>query len=239
MALKIDTKEFDRTIAAYKETTRRDIATIVNTKAFYIARAAARGTKKADKAKILEDLRGSRSKSFATKKGGSKIIKYTLAQLIIVARRAAAGLSTKKADIKDDVKKLIASRVRAINFLRAGWIPAIRKLEPLSAPIGRKPPQLDSGVKKFPGRSYGSAKAARPSGTDAVCQITNDALAKDKKSSFLKKIIHIFHNADRSRVYGIAAEGLQKAIDSETASMKSHIEEKLRKSAHSVGIKTN
>lgn len=235
---KVDTRQFMATLRTYTEHTRRDIPTICNTKAFYIARRATIETPKADKAKVLEELRGSRIKNTVTKKGITKQTKYTLAQLIIIARRAQKGLSTKKVDIKDDVKAFIAGRLKSIAFLKAGWIPSIKRLEPLAAKIGAQPPRSSKGNS---GIQYGSAKgnATPASSTKAIATITNDALPKDRSSSVFSRIIHHLNPSNRSQALKYAEPGLQKAIDAEEASMRQHVEDKLRDSAKRAGIKTN
>jgi hypothetical protein len=52
----IDRREFDRTLAIYRTYSKRAIATIVNTKAFYIARRATVETPKAKAAAVKSGL---------------------------------------------------------------------------------------------------------------------------------------------------------------------------------------
>lgn len=239
-AFKIDRREFDRSLRKYVEYSRRDHAVIVNTKAYYIARSATVHTPKADKARVLAELRGSRLKNVTTKSGKTKQIKYTLAQLLVVAQRAAKGLSTKKKDIASAVKMFIASRLRSISFLKAGWIPAIKILEPLADRISGAPARLNksnSGVQY--GKAKGTARPASPnSGFKALATITNNALPNSKAGNFIDKIIHHMNPPNRAQALSYAEPALQKAFDDETKSNDDYVEKKLKASAARAGIKT-
>jgi hypothetical protein len=240
-SIRINRRDFDRSLSQYIRHSRRDVPVIVNTKAFYIARRATVETPKSDKSKVMAELRGSRSKNFTTKKGKTKQIQYSLAQLLVVARRASKGLSIKKSDIKDEVKKLISSRLRSIAFLKAGWLPAIKKLEPLSDKIGGGGGARIS--KRNSGTQYGKPKgdatpAKESSGMKARATILNDALPNNHSGSFLSKIIHHFNPPNRSQALGYVEPALQKAFDFETKSMNQYIEKKLKASAARASIKT-
>lgn len=240
VSLKFSQQEFNKTLRQYIQYSRRDIPVIVNTKAFYIARRATIETPKADKQKIREELRGGRLKNTTTARGKTKQVKYTLAQLLIVARRAAKGLSTKKRDIADDVKALVAGRLRSIAFLKAGWIPAIKKLEPLADKVaGAKAPRPNksqSGTQY--GKPKGNAFPARDNSSKAQARIVNDALPNTRTNSFLKKIIHAFHPPNREHALQYVEPALERAIQAEQASMQEYIEKKLKQSAEKAGIKT-
>ncbi len=56
VTFRLDRREFDRTLNEYRKYSKRDVATIVNTKAFYIARGATRKTPKASQAKMDRQL---------------------------------------------------------------------------------------------------------------------------------------------------------------------------------------
>ncbi len=238
VTFKVNTSEFTRTLRAYANISRREPAVICNTKAFYIARGATRETPKADAQKIKAELRGSRTKNIILKSGKERRTKYTLAQLIILARRAAAGQSTKKKDMAEDVKKFIAARVRSVAFIKSGWLPAIKRLEPLAARIGAAPRLTKSTSGQQYGQAKGSAKPARENDVRAVCQITNDALPKSH-GALLERIIHHFHNPSRDKVLTYAEPALQTAFDNEQGSMLKYIEDRSRANAKRLGIKTN
>lgn len=235
---KLDAREFNGTLARYAKLSRRERPVIVNTKAFYIARAAVRNTDKADKQKLVSELRASRLKAVVGKSGKVRNVHYNLAQLIIIARRAALGLKTTKDAIADDVKKLINARKRSIGFLKSGWLPAIRLLEPLADRIGGAPARLDKSAVQV-GTSKGKARAALESQLVATAVITNNALPKHRGSgSVLARIIRHFHDPDQQQAYAVAEAGLQKAVESETASMLAYIEKKMKQAAQRAGVKT-
>lgn len=239
--LKIDRREFDAAIRKYVGYSRREIPVIVNTKALYIARRAMIETPKADKAKVIAELKGSRLKNFTTKSGKQKQIQYTLAQLIVVARRVQKGLSTTKSDIAADVKAFIAGRVRSIAFLKSGWIPAIKTLTPLADRVGG--PTAPRVTKSNSGTQYGRPKgkvspAKESNGMKAVCTITNDALPNSHAGDFFSKIVHHFFPPNREQALQHVEPALQKAFDAETASMNEYVEKKLKQAAERAAIKT-
>ena len=55
-SVKINATEFNRTLAEYKRMARKEFATILNVKAFYIARGASRLTPRADYRKFADQL---------------------------------------------------------------------------------------------------------------------------------------------------------------------------------------
>jgi hypothetical protein len=239
ISVRVNHREFDATIKRYSEFSRRDLSVIVNTKAFYIARRAVIETPKADKQQVAAELRGQRTKNVTSKRGKVRAVNYTLAQLIVMARRALKGESTAKKDIKADVKSFIASRLRSIAFLKSGWLPAIKRLEPLAEKIGGgggpRPTKSNTGTQ------YGRAKgAATPAvaGFKPKASILNDALPRPHGRGLLGKIISRIHNPDRAKALAKVQPALQKAFDAETQSMKDYIAKKLKKSAQQSGIKT-
>ncbi len=233
ISVRVNQREFQSTLRKYLQYTRRDWATIANTKAFYIARRAARETPMVDKGAMLKALRADRLKSKVLKNGKVKNTKYTLAQLIVMARQKP-GESMSKAAIKEAAKKLIAARVRSRAFLKSGWLPAIKRLEPLAEKIGRQPPKIESQVAQI-GRAKGNAKPARAgAGARASCSITNDALTK-KRGNVWQRVF----GGNRKGALKHAVPALQRAFDAETNSMKEYIAKKLAKSANQAGIKTH
>jgi hypothetical protein len=240
VTFKVNKSEFTRTLNEYKKLSRRDPAVIVNTKAFYILRRAVVETPKADKAAISAELRGSRMKDVTLKNGRVRRTKYTLAQLIIIARRAAKGLPTSKAAIKEEVEKFTKARLKSIAFIKAGFLPGVKVFEPLAAKIGGAPPRM---TKSNSGTQYGAAKGSGTPASEgsarAVAKFVNDALPKSRGSAgLLSRIIHSIHNPSRAEVLAVAEPALQRAFDAETASMKEYIEKKQRQTAERAGVKT-
>lgn len=217
---------FDAILRQYLQVCSRDAVTTVNTKGFYIARAATRLTLKAGKEKIEAGLGKIVSVEKTSKKGtlyyrkGLELTKGTthpeapLAGLIINARMGRhnkPGLQGRA--MKWAIRHLIGARKRSNAFIASGWIDAIKTLEPL-ADRGRRPQMASTTEMK----RYGTAKGeAIPAvlGANVIVKIVNNAIAKrDKKDA-------IGH-------YGGA--GLIAAFESEANSMLEYLERKMSRS---------
>ena len=204
----LDTREFDKTLETYRKFSRRDEVEIVNTKAYFIARRAVVETYKADKGKI---------RAFFGRET-QKIV-----GMIINKRRGERGEKGLYGDAMAEAQALMmAKRLRAVYFMRSGWIWVIKGLESY-VKSKRGAARNVSSVKAF-GQPKGKAIPARPSLSKVVAVIKN--FAHSKKST----------TEDPLGVYGMP--GLQRAVNLETASMRDYIEQKLKKSAHGAGIKT-
>jgi hypothetical protein len=199
--------EMDSTLRRYMQLTSRDAVTVVNTKAFYIARRAVAETPKADSSAI---------RRFAGLRGGEIIGK------MINKRRGMRGeKGLYGQEMQEAVASVIAARLRSVSFLKSGWLPAIKALAPLADKIhGQSGDTISSrGAKQYHGPK-GSASIATASRIGAT--IINSASGPHETHEALKK-------------YGGPA--LQKAWDFEIASMRAYIEKKLAASARSLGIK--
>jgi hypothetical protein len=197
------------------------VATIVNTKALFIARGAMIETPKADKRKIAAELgrivrRGKRAGSVKLAK--ARDFDAPLAALIVNKKRGR-GRGLYGTAMAEAVRTLIASRMRSIAFLKSGWIPAIKALIPFADRRGG--PRQDRAVQY--GRAKGSGTPAQEGIWKVKAIIENSA--GDNKN-----------NRDALLTYGGPA--LEKAVQNETASMKEYIERKLTESAKAAGIKT-
>lgn len=227
--MRLNTSQWDKVFPQYMKRTRRDLATVLNTKCFYIARRATVETPKASKAQI-QALRKPRKKTSFTKKGKSKIVNTTAGALIINARLVKAGKPPlNQRDAKKAATTMINARLRAIAFLKSGWLPAIKKLEPLADRRGI--PRQDKSGKQF-GKPKGFAVAANLSSWRTACKIQNDALPASRR--FFGK----FFGGDRSGPLKYAAPALQRAFDFEVQSMKDYLAKKLAASAKEHGIRT-
>lgn len=223
MAFRVNTREFDRTLKQYMELSKRDWAQVFNTKGFFIARRATVETKKASAAEIRK-LRERAVVGTGTKNGRQIKVRDPLATTraarILQAQRRKDGRPAIKArDLPAAVRKFIARRMSSIAYLRSGWIPAIKLLEPLADFRGR--PRADNSAKQF-GRPKGGAKPAR-NFWRTVCQIFNSAVTRKQGDEGLRK-------------FGQA--GLQRAFDHELRSMRDYIERKLQDRARRLGIRT-
>lgn len=226
MAFRIDTREFDSTLRLYMPHARRDWATILNTKGYYIARRATVTTKKADP----REIRSLRERAvigtgLRFRKGQARQVTVreelssTRAARILQAERRAAGKTfIPRAELPQAVKRFIAARLRSIAYIKSGWIPAIRRLEPLARGPGR--PRQDTSAKQI-GRPKGDANPARP-GWRTSCQISNSAWTRKSGGAGLRK-------------FGQA--GLQAAFNDEIRSMREYIERKMIDRLKHIGIR--
>lgn len=220
---------FDRTLKDYLRVNSRSLPEALNEKAYFIAGGAIRNTHKADAAKIRAELGaemasviGKRGKALKRKKlsfsGGYSM---SLAVAIVVAKLRRAGESIPSASkLAEMGLNLIRSRIRSVAFIRSGWLPALRRLARFSK-YGK--------IKFEMPKQYGKAKggvspATAAQGSFAKCVIWNKAGGEEKHKGALIR-------------YGTA--GLEAAVNEEAVSMRKYIENKLRKNAQSVGIKTN
>ncbi len=223
-SFKLDTREFRRTLDRYAKISRRDRATIVNTKAFYIARAAVAFTPKADSSKIKKFFEG--AKLGRDKRSGRfRVDSGTLAVVgkIINKRRGERGEKGLYGDAMKVAQAMMkAARLRSVAFLKSGWLPAIKTLAKLAERPGRAM-RLDKKAEQI-GKAKGDVSPAHEGLFITKAVIINLAEAKhDTKEALIK----------------FGGPALQKAIDHEAASMSQYIEEKLKKAAAAAGIKHN
>lgn len=208
VSFKINTREFDRTLREYANYSKRDVQTIVNTKAFYIARRAVAETPMAD-GKDIRDFIRSDSGAIAGKMINARR-----------AKRGEKGLYGKA--MAKEVAAMLAKRLRARAFIKSGWLWAVKKLEPYAEKVGRKP-SIGRGKPQAVGKPKGSAEPATSGGWRCRSKIINTVTAAWDT---------------RQEVAKVAEPALQRAFDYERQSMLQYIENKLRKSAQSLGIKT-
>ncbi len=222
VSFKVNTAEFQRTLRRYREFSKRDLATIVNTKALFIARRALRETPKADKAKIAKEL----GRIIKTGKNAGKLRLAKGSQhdaplaALIINKRLGTGRGLRGEAMAKTIRSFIASRMRSIAFLKSGWIPAIKALSPF-AELRGAPRQGPAPVQY--GRPKGSGTPARGSTWNPKAIIEN--AAGDNKEN-------------RGALITYGGPALQAAVDAETASMKEYIGRKLTESAAKAGIRT-
>lgn len=205
---RVDRREFDKTLKEYRQYSKRDVATICNTKAFYIARRATVETQKSKKSKIRADL---------LQEGR---LPAPIAALIVNAKRGAAGLKGlfgKK--MRAAVNELI--KARRVATLAAGWIPAIKAFEPLAEKRGA-PRQAAQAKLTGDGSKKGYGRPAKE-GWFSKAILANLMTAKWDT---------------RDGAESVATPALQRAFDAEEASMKAYIERKLNEGAKKAGIRT-
>ncbi len=142
---RINHREFDATMRVYRQYSKRDPATICNTKGFYIARRATVETVKTPASKIREFIgeAGGRIIGMIINKGRAK--------------RGEKGLYGRA--MAKMVAMVKAARLRSRAFLASGWIFAIKALEPFAEKRGA--PRQDRTSKQ-----YGQAKGYGLPATD-------------------------------------------------------------------------
>jgi hypothetical protein len=224
VSIRWDQRHFDRTFARYMQHTSRTLPEAINSKAFYIARGAVRETQKADKGKIRSALQQTiqvPSKSAVGTMRNKRVLVQArdhdapLAAVIINARRGAKnkrGLFGK--NMRDAVKAMINARVRSVAYIKSGFLPAVKILAKFTKDKSRAP-AMDSAAKQF-GQAKGAAIPAGANAKVPMATIINEAYAKHDKNDALRKV---------------GGRGLQRSFDAETASMRQHIEDKMRPAA--------
>lgn len=163
---RLNTRDFDRTLKQYMQVSKRDLATVINTKGFFIARRAVIETPKADRRSITQ----LRSELFISK--------------LINKRRGARGeKGLYGQEMKLAVRAVISARLKSIAFLKSGWLQAIKKLAPFAERRGA--PRADRSAKQI-GQAKGNAIPARP-GWKPVATIINAALSSHDRKDALQK----------------------------------------------------
>jgi hypothetical protein len=201
-------KEFHKVFDEYKTWNKREGADIINAKLYFIALQAMRATKAVDKSDIPKKLGVP-----------SRVNPEIPLVAILVNKQLAAqhkkGLSGNK--MKLAIEKYIKRAQTRVGFLRAGWIPCIKKLDYWNklgdiSFIKRYAPKKPTGVKQY-GKDKGDVLAAKvTTGTRSFGWIWNMVGMDNKQNS--------------PTVDKILNDGLKEAIQSEISSMNKYIERK-------------
>lgn len=231
VSFKIHDAEFNATLRQYSALTKRDLTTIINTKAFYISRGAVRNTHRTSKETINRELntivRSVRMRDQDTKRLRKTKRAFSLdasaaprAALIINALRGKEGKPGLFGEaMRKAVYSLWVRRQKSRAFIASGFLPAVKTYEPLAERPGSAP-RRDPQVKAF-GHPKGGARPATQ-GWNPKAIFWNSASAKgDHKGALIK--------------YG--GEGLAKAFAEETKSMLAYIERKMKERLRRVGIR--
>lgn len=211
---KLDYREFNATLSQYRQFHKsRTAPELVNKKALYAARGAIRQTVRPSRDKIKESLM----------MNGSEV-SIPIAALIINKQRKIAGKrGLSGPEMRGAITTLINQRVAHRAYLASGWIPSVKELAPL-VPNKRGIPRNDPQASKIQ-HPKGSCKPARGSFIRSVAVIINSATAKKTTTD------------DPMDKFALPA--LQKALDSERASMEENIKEEMLKAAKRFGIKAH
>lgn len=205
-----------RALNEYVKHSKRDMATILNQKAYSILLKASAQNRVADKGKIIAEL-GQRSTAIHaqkvrfTKKGikrGKMITEkiFSPALYAIVQWKAKrAGRTVPRNEMEREAQKELARRVSSISFMKSGWLAALGKI---GDAIGKP---LRSKKRK----AFGDSTPAKSSETPFV---TFENTSFDKPQNTTDK------NPTRW-----AEEALRKGFSQELANIKNRIAEKLRR----------
>lgn len=229
----LDLSEFRSTLREYSEYTKRDLATILNTKGFYISRGAVRDTHRVEASTIETELRNllrpegaeiwskSTARTVTRFDSVGRSRQVPLVSLLVNAQRGRKGQpGLKGADMQQASDSFIGRRVRSRAFIASGFIPSIKAFEPLAEKKGQAPPR-DSEVKERGLRKLGYGIPATP-GWTPFAVIANAAFSYDDNGKALE-------------VYG--TRGLQLAVNDEVKSMREYIERKMQETANKVNTK--
>jgi hypothetical protein len=139
----VDTRQWVTAARQLKETSSRTCVDFINGQALKVTSLAIKLTGRADARKIERELGAvGRSVSFkkmtrGKNKGKTRTVRGdytlggedTLAHRILIARRIKTGkFGVHGQLLADKARNLIRARVASINFVRAGWIPALKQL---------------------------------------------------------------------------------------------------------------
>ncbi len=205
--IKIDTREFDKTFKEYMRYSSRSFAEACNQHAYYIARNGTLVTKAAGKQEIQEGLMGP----------SRKFPQAPLAAVIVNSQRKTQGKKGLNGEkMSAAIVRLIKKRQNHRNFLRAGWIPAIKLLATIVKKKNGTP--IPPGTQKK-GRNFGGAKPANERAYfnwSPMASIWNQATGKIPSEKAIRFI----------------EEGAQKAVEMETQSMRTYIEKKQQEASN-------
>lgn len=208
--LKIAVQEFNRAAQACIERSERTYDRFINSRALHIAKKAIQDTEKADANRIAYELAGNvQTRLRVSRKTGQRkasrkydVMEDSLAARIVNARLAKDGSARLVwgKELAKRARKLIAARLRAVAFIRSGWIYAIRTL---AATVGGGAGAI--GAARMSGQPKGYARPARRAiNSNVTAEIGNTALLSEDA---------------RSKV---AAKGLARAMDRERREMVDH-----------------
>ena len=208
--IKVDTTQFDKVFKEYMKYSSRTIVEAINTHAYYIARHATNTTDAVPKDRIKDELMQQ-----------ARIANVPLAAILVNKERGEKGKKgLNGVKMTAEVEKFIRKRQSYRNFLRSGWIPAIKQLAKL---IKQK---NAPGVPKVPDSTRVKGK---PKG--GVNPAKNNILNMHPMAMLWNAIQGSKKSNDAPKVMSILQKGADIAVARETESMRNYIEDKLKKGA--------
>lgn len=206
--VEVDTSDFDNKMKEYMAYSKRTIPEIITTKLYFIGRNATLTTKTTPKPQIrTELLRSSRINN-----------KAPVAAIIVNTKNGKKGkLGLNGSKMSAAVEKLIRQRERATNFLRSGWLAAVKKIAPYVVSKAGQPP-VATGVR--PMGNFGGATLPLP---------RDNWIAEGEMWNSVIGGKNINGEQHIDKVQNILQKGLSEAIAKEVASMERYIQDKLDK----------
>lgn len=195
----VDTSQFNKAFKEYMRYSKRSFPEACNQHAYYIARNAVMLTKGADKGEIEATLMGS----------SNKYPGIPLAAILVnkqLKGKGEAGINGN--EMARAVRKYVRQAKASVNFVKSGWIPAIKRLALVVPKKGGSP--IPPGTDKV-GRDFGGASPATGGSWNPIAYIWNSvqgSKVNGDKSKKVRKILEV---------------GAQRAINMETKSMRDYI----------------
>lgn len=216
----INLPEFNRLLQQCAENSSRTYPEVANGQSLAFASRAIRATEKASANEIAVELGQIATQRRVSKKTGRVSFRRifrtdtsSLAHIIVNWRRRKQGQNAIWGDELDEkAKRLIGARLRAVAFIKSGWIYAIRTLS-RAVGYGDRRDRIGRGeTARMSGQPKGFARPARTAISSlVVCEIGNTAL--------------ISH--DGRNPLPVAERGAQRAMQETIADMRRHMEQKL------------
>lgn len=214
--IKIDFTEFNRAAEQAIRHSERTYPQFINGQALAVASRAIKETDRADASRIASELaKNVTTKTRVSTKTGKTKTSYrysvdqnTLAARIINARLVDRGEKPIWGkELTKAARRMVGARLKAVNFIRSGWIYAVRTL---AASVGYSAGPRDGA--RMTGQPKGYAIPARSAISSMVTtEIGNTALLQDKRTPL-----------------PVAQRGLQAALNFVAKDMLDHLAKKLQ-----------
>lgn len=236
----VDVREFRRVAGALLTQTTRSTVDFINGQMFGVSVQAIKQTANADP-RAIERLMGTvqrterlRAGAKSSGAGYSRVarddwaaMEGTFAARIVNAKRRARGEKTIWGrELGESARKLTAGKVRSVQFIRSGWLPAVQRLGALVYQRG-----ATMGAKQR-GRPKGDVSPARVrikfGMTPITCTIENTALLTEGK--------HSLPGGKSGNPMPIAESGLRAALAIQTRDMARHYLRKMGTDLRPYGV---
>lgn len=203
ISAQVDATAFNAAWKEAMEVSKRTLPEFTLGHAYFFSRNAVGETKASDNGKIESDLM----------KGSNLNSKAPVAAILINKQRGLTGqLGLQGGRMLSEVKKFIRKRKSVKNFLRAGWLPAVKKLGAL-VKSKKGQAKIPSGV-KIKGQEKGGATPPNNNTWNPVCEVWNSVQGGKSPSPEVEKEI---------------IKGAQGALNKEALSMHEHAKDVLNK----------